>query len=201
MLAGHALDVSDAVVPMERLPELSRRGLLASGLVAAGVVVGPGHWTPYTTRVYTTSGNPERREVPERSPVIDGEPSLDAPLPAAAAFVLGSTEEAERRVDWDALLPPRASEPYRTLGPREFTSVVAAVLPAASDLVDSGSYVRDGTVHHAVSVRDRSNALMTSDNDGPRRRYVLDKWTLGWSWQSTPTAAEVRFAERARDSE
>jgi len=115
-------------------------------------------------------------------------------MPTAEAFVFSSTEEAEQRMRWNALLPPETSEPYRTIGPQEFTSVVVAVLPVASELVDAGPHhVKAGTVDHTVGVRDRSNALTSPDEDAPMHQYMLNKWTL--NVRSPPTTAEVRFED------
>lgn len=180
---------------MDNSPTISRRSyLLAGGLVASGGVIGVNSWTPTRERVYeSTSRSPEQRNRVNQSPILDGEPSLTGTVPRAEAFVYQSTDEAENKIDWDKLLPPETSEPYRSISSGEFLSVVVAVLPVASRLVDQGPHdVSDSTVHHSVGVRDRSNELtLPTDEEAPVRRYMLHKWTL--NLRSPPTNAKVQF--------
>lgn len=179
---------------MENPLTITRRNAIALGMLGAGFVIGLDKLTPKRTRVYeSTMRSPRHRSRANPPPIVDGEPPLDSPMPTVRAFVFQTTEEAERRMDWDALLPPEASKPFREIGFGAFTTVVVAVLPVSMELMDTPNHsIRGDAVHHTVGVRDRSDSLTLSmDEDAPAHHYMLNKWEH--SVLDTPSRASARL--------
>lgn len=177
--------------------DVSRRKALALGVTSIGSVLAVESVASERTRVYeSTSRAPTAPDEGSTSPILPGEPSLDAEMPVAEAFVFRSREEAERRMAWDALLPPETSEPYSDIGSGEATSVVVSVAPVASDVHVGPASIRNGIVHHQIEIRDRPTELWLSmDEDTPVRNYSLSKWKLGFGVDLSGATVDIEQTE------
>lgn len=171
--------------------ELSSRRAVLVGVGAAAIAASVGIQTkrPRRTHVYESTSAPPTAD--PSSPIVLGEPNATVSTPSATAMLATSTVEAEQLVKWDMLLPDETSEPYRQLGNREVLSVVATRIPSNAELLDIEHSIDKTRITHRVGVKERSSM----DDSFPLvRRYMLNKWFLGW--QRVPSSTTVELSVR-----